>query len=86
MKEYLNGLDCIKRPLFIPLIVLTLLSTYGECESSNGNNEPDTSTPIKHLVVIYMENASFDLIFGTYPDALNPPGEPEFIPPPERRA
>jgi len=80
MKEYLNGLDCIKRPLFIPLIVLTLLSTYLGCASSNGNNEPDTSTPIKHLVVIYMENASFDLIFGTYPDALNPPGEPEFIP------
>lgn len=38
----------------------------------------DTTTPIKHLVVIYQENASFDHYFGTYPVAANPPGEPVF--------
>jgi phospholipase C len=38
----------------------------------------DTSTPIKHLVVIFQENISFDHYFGTYPNALNPQGEPEF--------
>jgi phospholipase C len=32
--------------------------------------------PIKHLVVIFEENETFDHYFGTYPDALNPPGEP----------
>jgi phospholipase C len=37
-----------------------------------------TATPIKHLVVIYQENASFDRYFATYPVALNPPGEPPF--------
>jgi phospholipase C len=37
-----------------------------------------TSTPIKHLVVIFDENVSFDHYFGTYPNALNPPGEPTF--------
>jgi phospholipase C len=37
-----------------------------------------TTTPIKHLVVIFDENVSFDHYFGTYPDALNPPGEPPF--------
>ena len=37
-----------------------------------------TTTPIKHLVVIYGENVSFDHYFGTYPTALNPPGEPQF--------
>jgi phospholipase C len=37
-----------------------------------------TSTPIKHLVVIFDENVSFDHYFGTYPYALNPPGEPAF--------
>jgi phospholipase C len=37
-----------------------------------------TTTPIKHLVVIYGENISFDHYFGTYPTALNPPGEPAF--------
>jgi phospholipase C len=37
-----------------------------------------TSTPIKHLVVIFQENVSFDHYFGTYPDAANLPGEPAF--------
>jgi phospholipase C len=37
-----------------------------------------TATPIKHLVVIYPENISFDHYFGTYPYAANPPGEPAF--------
>ena len=30
--------------------------------------------PIKHVVVIFQENASFDHYFGTYPDALNSDG------------
>ena len=29
-----------------------------------------TATPIKHVVVIFQENVSFDHYFGTYPDAL----------------
>jgi phospholipase C len=37
-----------------------------------------TATPIKHLVVIFQENVSFDHYFGTYPHAANPPGEPPF--------
>jgi phospholipase C len=39
-----------------------------------------TATPIKHLVVIFQENVSFDHYFGTYPYALNPAGEPAFVP------
>jgi phospholipase C len=37
-----------------------------------------TKTPIKHLVVIFQENISFDHYFGTYPHAANPAGEPPF--------
>jgi phospholipase C len=37
-----------------------------------------TATPIKHLVVIFNENVSFDHYFATYPNAANPPGEPAF--------
>ena len=37
-----------------------------------------TATPIKHLVVIFDENISFDHYFATYPSAANPPGEPVF--------
>jgi phospholipase C len=39
-----------------------------------------TKYPIKHLVVIFNENRSFDHYFGTYPNALNPEGEPLFEP------
>ncbi|MDE3080642.1 MAG: hypothetical protein KGI94_11480, partial [Paracoccaceae bacterium] len=37
-----------------------------------------TATPIKHLVVIFQENVSFDHYFATYPKAANPAGEPAF--------
>src|ERR1700682_1513595 len=40
--------------------------------------EAGTTTPIKHIVVIFQENVSFDHYFGTYPQAKNPPGEPAF--------
>ena len=39
---------------------------------------PRTATPIKHLIVIFQENVSFDHYFGTYPKALNLPGETPF--------
>jgi phospholipase C len=35
-----------------------------------------TSTPIKHVVVIFQENVSFDHYFGTYPYAANSNGSP----------
>jgi phospholipase C len=37
-----------------------------------------TATQIKHIVIIFGENRSFDHYFGTYPNALNPKGEPRF--------
>jgi phospholipase C len=39
---------------------------------------PTASTPIEHVVVIFPENISFDHYFGTYPNATNPAGEPQF--------
>jgi phospholipase C len=42
-------------------------------------SQPDgghTGTPIKHLVVIFQENVSFDHYFGTYPNAANTDGQP----------
>ena len=47
---------------------------------------PSTMTPIKHLVIIFDENNSFDHYFGTYPVALNPPGETPFHAAPETPA
>jgi phospholipase C len=40
--------------------------------------EGGTATPIKHVVVIFQENVSFDHYFGTYPNAANLPGETPF--------
>jgi phospholipase C len=37
---------------------------------------PRAATPIKHLVVIFDENESFDHYFGTYPYATNTDGSP----------
>jgi phospholipase C len=34
------------------------------------------TTPIKHVVVIFQENVSFDHYFGTYPQAANTSGQP----------
>ena len=42
-----------------------------------GNGQP-TTTPVKHVVVIFQENVSFDHYFATYPNAANPAGEPQF--------
>jgi phospholipase C len=49
----------------------------------NAGVDPDslaTKYPIKHLVVVFNENVSFDHYFGTYPNALNVDGEPAFKP------
>ncbi|MBV9100065.1 MAG: alkaline phosphatase family protein [Candidatus Dormibacteraeota bacterium] len=42
--------------------------------TSAAGPDPDTRTPIKHLVVIFQENVSFDHYFGTYPVAANTDG------------
>ncbi|MGN6320565.1 MAG: phospholipase C [Dyella sp.] len=48
--------------------------------AQHGHHRVHTATPIKHLVVIFQENVSFDHYFGTYPYAANAPGEPAFYP------
>ncbi|MGA2056275.1 MAG: alkaline phosphatase family protein [Bradyrhizobium sp.] len=51
----------------------------GDIQTPSQVNALKTQTPIKHLVVIFNENRSFDHYFGTYPKALNPgDGEPTF--------
>jgi phospholipase C len=63
------------------LVSGTVLSTAFAKEGDNdkrGGNNFRTATPIKHLVVIFQENVSFDHYFGTYPYAINPSGEPRF--------
>jgi phospholipase C len=52
------------RYLLIPCLAATL-------STANAQNPPATTTPIKHVVVIFQENVSFDHYFATYPVAAN---------------
>ena len=61
-------------------------SAHAGVTPPSGDNGPKTTTPIKHVVVIFQENVSFDHYFGTYPNATNPSGEPRFTARPARRA
>jgi phospholipase C len=58
--------------LSIALLSWTLILPVAS-HADNDNSEPaaalTTKTPIKHIVVIFDENISFDHYFGTYPNA-----------------
>jgi len=60
------------------LATAALLLTPGASFAGDGSGNNRTTTPIKHVVVIFQENVSFDHYFGTYPHAFNLPGEIPF--------
>src|SRR5258708_33221081 len=55
---------------------VTLMPVYPA--SARDKDDSSTKTPIKHVVVIFQENVSFDHYFGTYSHAFNLPGETPF--------
>jgi len=64
-------------------VIVAGLASAAADSSSPGSPPPgQATTPIRHLVVIFEENATFDHYFGAYPHAANPPGEPPFTPRP----
>ncbi|HXY24404.1 MAG TPA: alkaline phosphatase family protein [Candidatus Acidoferrum sp.] len=58
--------------------VLTAVTLTAALPTVSFGQQSDTTTPIKHVVVIFDENISFDHYFATYPHATNPPGVPAF--------
>jgi phospholipase C len=80
----------IRKLLALSLTTTLILSGCGQGTVSNppGNGNANTTPPptpptpttasavIKHVVVIYGENISFDHYFGTYPNAANTGGTP----------
>jgi len=50
------------------------LAAGGGHQGPGGQGIGDTTTPIKHVIVVYQENVSFDHYFGTYPHAANTDG------------
>jgi phospholipase C len=83
----------IRKLLALSMSLTLILSGCGQGTLSNpaGNGNSNTTPPvvvtpttasaaIKHVVVIFGENISYDHYFGTYPNALNLPGETPFTP------
>jgi phospholipase C len=70
--------------LVAPLGYLLSVAIAGCGYSSNLRSAPEGTDiapkgAIQHVVVIFQENVSFDHYFGTYPTALNLPGESPFM-------
>src|SRR5579872_261701 len=71
------------RKRIAPLSLAALAAAAGGALIATGSaaaGPPDqhqhyTATPIKHVVVIFQENVSFDHYFGTYPNAANTDGQ-----------
>jgi phospholipase C len=61
------------------LVSASLLTCPGSFAADKDTDDFHSKTRIKHIVVIFQENVSFDHYFGTYPHAANPGGtEPNF--------
>jgi phospholipase C len=60
------------------LVAVAAIAAATGAASSHANPPAGgaTATPIKHVVVIFQENVSFDHYFGTYPFATNTDGNP----------
>jgi phospholipase C len=53
---------------------LAIAGTSAASAQPSADNSVKTTTPIKHVVVIFGENVSYDHYFGTYPQAANTDG------------
>jgi phospholipase C len=73
----------ISRPFVAAAALLAALAVPSLHAASAQQSHPEsvtvgsahTASPIKHLVVIFQENVSFDHYFGTYPQAANTSGQ-----------
>jgi phospholipase C len=72
----------MKHPIILGCMAAAFALAAGGAVAEDGDRDDHgvhTRTPIKHLVVIFQENVSFDHYFGTYPNATNPAGETKFV-------
>jgi len=79
MKSFADHLRTTVRKTTAVLALAALLTGAGSVPALAGPPPGNTATPIRHLVIIFQENVSFDHYFATYPIATNPGGEPRFL-------
>ena len=79
--------ECLRRVAAVALATNIALVMPGSLLAGDGRKGGgfvdsaaaiQTTTPIKHVIVIFQENVSFDHYFATYPHATNPEAEPQF--------
>src|SRR5690242_21479303 len=63
-----------RRTVVLGATAALALVTAGSALPALAGRDGGTTTPIRHLVVIFQENVSFDHYFATYPEATNPRG------------
>jgi|tagenome__1003787_1003787.scaffolds.fasta_scaffold20989078_3 phospholipase C len=68
---------CVSKALALVATAAIAVLPTGSVLAHDQDDFP-SKTPIKHVVVIFQENVSFDHYFGTYPHAFNLPGETPF--------
>jgi len=66
------------RAMLAALAAAAALAGAPSSRAADRDHDTQTLTPIKHIVVIFQENITFDHYFATYPIAANPSGEPSF--------
>jgi phospholipase C len=69
---------CLRKPAIFAVALGMAAMGGGLSAQDRRTDDSRTRTPIKHVVVIFQENVSFDHYFGTYPHAANLPDETMF--------
>lgn len=77
MKADLNN-SAFSRIMLAVVTAMAFLFAAPVSLHAQDNDDFATKTPIKHIVVIFQENVSFDHYFATYPSAAKSAGEPQF--------
>ena len=69
----------MKRAIRLALTSAVFCASLGTLAYADGDDHHGTTaTPIRHVIVLFQENVSFDHYFGTYPHAQNNAGEVPF--------
>jgi len=71
-------MEILRKSLALTACGSLFLSGCGQSSPSGPLPATSQTVAIKHVVVIFDENISFDHYFGTYPNATNASGEPQF--------
>ena len=72
----MNVMECLWQALRKSAALSSIAALLGTSLPAAAAPADQTATPIKHLVVIFQENVSFDHYFATYPLAANTDGTP----------